>query len=351
MSVESPPGPREGREPFAAGTGGGKIGLSDVAGMSALAGATLLLYLALEQLPLFGGWVALLGTVVGLFAPAPAVHVFLRWGARFGALALAGVSLVLGLSAGWEGALHFLASIGVIAWLLSAAILSGRSVEAAVAWSVVGVSVGVGVLYASGALGVDGERVVSVLGPEMDEAARRIPGTLSGIDRAEFNRMIRILGRLLPAVAVMQATLIALLNYTLIRHVWTARGSGALFPPRELGRWSMPEPAVWALIACGVMMFVLRGGGLFWGVGNFLLVLLFGYFLQGLAIFHFWFRRHGVAVPFRLPVYFLAVAFSYAVAAFGLFDLWFDFRKIRPAGPPSDRPDGGGNGGGGGAPS
>ena len=91
----------------------------------------------------------IVGAVVGLFAPAPSIQVFLRWGTRAGIAGLLGVAFALGLAGGWGSSLQFLASIGVIVWMLSVAILSGRSVEVAVGWSVLGAALHLGRAMAS----------------------------------------------------------------------------------------------------------------------------------------------------------------------------------------------------------
>jgi hypothetical protein len=320
------------------------IAFSDLAAIVGLFGLTFLLFLVLERMALYGGVVGVLSAMAGLFSPAPAVHVFLRWGSRVGTIGLVVVALVLGWVGGWSTALEFMVSIGIIAWVLSTAILARRPVEVAVGWCLVGAAAGIGMLYVMDAMGINPESVAPLLRPEVDEGVQQLPGAVNGLNREEFGQLVRIIGRLMPAVAVVQAALISLLNYTLIRYFWTSRGAGVLFPARDLALWSMPETAVWALIGAGVLAFFLGEGVLFWVMSNVLLVLAFGYFLQGLAIFHFLSRKYGIAVFVRIPLYFFAVTFSYAVAAFGLFDLWFDFRKIRAAGSSSDQSDGGGDG-------
>ena len=318
----------------------GGILLSDAAQILGLGGATFLLYLALERLPLMGGVIGVLGAIVGLFSPAPAIQVFLRWGTGAGSAVILGVGAVLAWAEGWEISLQFLASIGVIAWLLAASISAGRPIERAVGISILGAAIGLGVLYAVLILGGSGDGLSVFLGPEGEKVLRRLPGGAAGAQQEELSRLIRIMGHLIPAFAVMQATLTSLLNYMLLRHIWTLRGAGGLFPARDLGRWSMAEPAVWALIVSTGLLYFLRGTSLAWVMGNVLLILLFGYFLQGISVTHFLFRKMGVAVIYRIPLYFFVLTFSYVVAALGLFDLWFDFRKIRTAAPSADKEDG-----------
>lgn len=306
-----------------------------------LAGASLLLYMVMERLPMMGGLLGLLGGTAGLFSPAPAVQIFLRCGSRVGLISLLGAALALTAVGGWGSALQYLTTIGVVAWVLAIAIFGRRPVETAVGWSVLGVAAGMGILYGIQVLGLGGNIVTGVLGPEGERALHQISGAPKGPAGEEVARLIRVMGRLMPAIVVVQAALISLLNYSLVRHLWTLRGDGRLFPEMDLGRWSMPETAVWPLIASGLLLFFLWGGPVSWVLANFVLLLLFGYFLQGLAVVHFWCRRLGVSVILRIPLYFISVALSYVIAAFGLFDLWFDFRKLRKTGisPEVESPD------------
>ncbi len=338
---DSPPGrAREetGSETPADPPGQSYLGTGRIVG---LAGGSLLLYMVMERLPMMGGLLGLIGGTAGLFSPAPAVQIFLRCGSRVGLISLIGVALALVAVGGWASALQYLTTIGVVAWVLAIAILGGRSVETAVGWSVLGVAAGMGLLYGIQVLGLGGNIVTGALGPEGERTLHQMSGAPQGPAGEEVARLIRVLGRLMPAIVVVQAALISLLNYSLVRRLWTLRGAGRLFPEMDLGRWSMPEAAVWPLIASGLLLFFLWGEPVSWVLANLVLLLLFGYFLQGLAVVHFWCRRLGVSVVFRIPLYFISVALSYVIVAFGLFDLWFDFRKLRKTGisPEVESPD------------
>ncbi|NPV04814.1 MAG: YybS family protein [Syntrophaceae bacterium] len=102
----------------------------------------------------------------------------------------------------------------------------------------------------------------------------------------------------------------------------------------DLTRWKMPDWAVWFVIASGIAMIVpeetLQIAGL-----NVLIVVLFLYLLQGLAIVQFFFRQKNIPRYLRALFYALIVLYQYLlvfVSALGLFDLWVDFRKMnRPA--------------------
>jgi len=87
---------------------------------------------------------------------------------------------------------------------------------------------------------------------------------------------------------------------------------------------------VWALISAGIVLF--SGVELLvLSAVNLLLVLLVVYFFQGMAIVSYFFnKRHlpgglkGLAYIFIFLMWYLGAL----VVALGLFDLWFDFRKL-----------------------
>jgi uncharacterized protein YybS (DUF2232 family) len=101
-------------------------------------------------------------------------------------------------------------------------------------------------------------------------------------------------------------------------------------------RWELPELLVWVFIGSGVLFLTgvpwLRVIGL-----NGLVVLLGLYFLQGLSIAAFLFRR------FQLPRFLATLSvillvfqpfFTLLVAGLGLFDVWFAFRRLSLPRPP-----------------
>ena len=97
----------------------------------------------------------------------------------------------------------------------------------------------------------------------------------------------------------------------------------------DLTLWKAPEKLVWLLITSGLMMLapveILETVGI-----NLLILCCLVYLFQGLAIAGFFFRCKKVPVFFRWLFYMLIVVQQYMVIlviAFGLFDIWIDFRK------------------------
>lgn len=110
----------------------------------------------------------------------------------------------------------------------------------------------------------------------------------------------------------------------------TGRGKFTL-PGVAFHHFKIAEPVVWLLIGAGFALLLpmvwLQSVAL-----NFLTVLLPLYFLQGMAIITFYFKKKAFSFLARVFAYTLVLVVSplpLMVTALGIFDLWFDFRKPR----------------------
>jgi uncharacterized protein YybS (DUF2232 family) len=98
----------------------------------------------------------------------------------------------------------------------------------------------------------------------------------------------------------------------------------------KLTLWKAPEFIVWFVIAGGLILLLPVGDLKLAGI-NLLIVTGTIYFLQGLAIVAFYLERWKL--PFYVNGFVYAVLFlqqfaSMAMVVLGLFDVWFDFRKL-----------------------
>ena len=104
----------------------------------------------------------------------------------------------------------------------------------------------------------------------------------------------------------------------------------------ELTKWKAPDGIVWLLIIAGAAILIpsvigLKSLGMVVMGLNILIVVLFIYFLQGLAIVEFFFKTRQVPRLLRFLFYFIIMIQQYLVlvlSAAGLFDLWVDFRRL-----------------------
>lgn len=131
-----------------------------------------------------------------------------------------------------------------------------------------------------------------------------------------------------PALAMSGAVFTIWINLLVGR--WFFRIKGLTFPNfGDLAAWKAPEKLVWILIAAGGMIFVPAEGFTIVGL-NLLIICGLIYLFQGLAIASFFFREKRIPMIVRWLFYVLILIQQYIliiVIAFGLFDMWVDFRK------------------------
>lgn len=120
-------------------------------------------------------------------------------------------------------------------------------------------------------------------------------------------------------------------------------GAPERFTPLDNLRVMIPDLAVFPFIICGLLTLV-RVDALRWWCYNILIILAFMYFLCGLSIFGWFIGRMGMPLVFKVLITLFVLTwppFLLLLAGVGLFDQWFDFRKLRvpgaggPPGPPA----------------
>jgi uncharacterized protein YybS (DUF2232 family) len=148
--------------------------------------------------------------------------------------------------------------------------------------------------------------------------------------RTHVQDAFRAVVQLLPALFVLSTAAAALLNYGVVRLLWRRLGGQPPLPEMKLAQWKAPEVCVWVLIASGLGSFVPSPVIPVVGL-NMLLLLSLVYLVQGLGIMVFYLNRASVPPILRSLAYVVLIIqplLLLGVAAFGLFDLWFDFRRI-----------------------
>jgi uncharacterized protein YybS (DUF2232 family) len=102
------------------------------------------------------------------------------------------------------------------------------------------------------------------------------------------------------------------------------------YPFVEMDRWSSPEHMVWGVIAAGFILLLFEGT-LKMAAVNGLIVMIVIYAFHGLSILLFYLNKYRVPSWIRFGVYFLLLfqqVFICVLALAGLFDQWFNFRKM-----------------------
>jgi uncharacterized protein YybS (DUF2232 family) len=291
-----------------------------------LAALTVMLFAAARYVPI-------LGLLVSLFAPTPILLATLRYGFHPGLLALGLSSLSLALLFGNFQSTIFLAEYGVMALVMAEAIKRQWSIERTILASTALPAVASGALLALLISSVDLGAVKQHLEGDLNQALHQLLSDREGLSDAALRGYVQevfgIVLQLLPALFVLSTAAGALLNYGVVRLLWDRLGNRPPLPTLTLAQWRAPEVCVWVLIASGISSFLPFLGMQIVGL-NVLLLVTFVYLVQGLGVMVFYLNRASVPPILRSLAYIFLVIqplFLLGVAAFGLFDLWFDFRR------------------------
>jgi len=135
--------------------------------------------------------------------------------------------------------------------------------------------------------------------------------------------------RIMPGITISCTLGICWINMLIARRYCRTLGPNAC-QLEDLTRWKAPEPLVWLVIASGLIL-IAPLPGLRYPALNALVVLGSIYFLQGLAITSFFLAKWKLPLLMRTLIYAVLALqqfASMATAMVGLFDMWFDFRKM-----------------------
>ncbi|MDD5560477.1 DUF2232 domain-containing protein [Candidatus Methylomirabilis sp.] len=300
------------------------------------------LCLASLTLALAGGMIPIPGIFFGLLTPLPLILLSVRHGR---VAALLGVLAVGTCLAGLLGSGHawvFYIEFGLPAIVLAEAIRRQWAPEVSVAAGSLAVIVGglAGLfILAWGA----GGSMLDLLKYRLDIAVREAMELYSkvGVSPDEvgplFGSVEEVRGFLLttsPGLFMAAALLSTSANFFLAR-----RGSADNAAPGSSKpgfAWRMPDLLVWVFIGSAVLL--LSGLPIAKEIGfNGLLVMMTLYFLQGLAIATFWFRRLGLSPlvgMLGVVLLLLQPLLLFLLALVGLFDIWVVFRRHSLPRPP-----------------
>ncbi len=338
------------------------------------AGLSVGLFVSMSLLPLFG-------VFLGIFTPAPLFFFYYRRGRLFGltmtGLAILGVLAIYALVGRSFGVIFFF-ECAILAVVMAEAFIRRLGPTRAVGYPA-GVILGMGVVLMLGAslfLGQNpwdfakavverqvhgslqvyelllsgGDQAPGQPAPALQDQPRGSAGevdpapleqpeqaeeTPSGLSLSpELTRLASVLISLFPGFMVLGTILVVWANFMVGRH-FVGRTAG--LPPEfsDLTVWSAPEPLIWVVIACGFGIFLpFRTLNILAANGLLMLGLL--YFFQGLSIVAFWLEKKGAPVFLKTAAYTLIAlmqTIDVMIAALGLFDMWFDFRKLKKSQP------------------
>ena len=152
------------------------------------------------------------------------------------------------------------------------------------------------------------------------------------VDRQMLEKASSLFVLIFPGIFINSYLTMVWLNIILIKKVLVKKGI-IVKSIENLNQWKTPDYLVFGVIALSVLIFLpiypLKVIAI-----NCLIILMFVYFFQGIAVASFFFQKKKW--PFALRFFFYTLIaiqplFMFLVIGFGLFDTWINFRKLDTA--------------------
>lgn len=138
--------------------------------------------------------------------------------------------------------------------------------------------------------------------------------------------------RLSPALAVLAAAFTVLINLGVFWRLSGRQQRSGYMLFNDLVRWATPDWLIWVLLSTGFGLFIPVDALSTIALDLFVCVAAV-YFCQGLAIMAFYFKVLAMPPLARGLIYFVTIVqpvLAALVCAVGIFDLWIDFRRLKP---------------------
>jgi uncharacterized protein YybS (DUF2232 family) len=295
--------------------------------------AAVLIFLTSFQVPI-------LGIAMSLLKPLPLMILSYRWGLRAGGLAALMGSLVISLMVAPLLGIIFFAEFGLLGLVLYHYVVRrGLSWDRGILFSsiaVLGVLILLVFVYGMAASldivdWMRGEILETTQALLPPHPAKSTTGQNPWVTPEKLTEFIL---RVLPALMILTVWLEGIVNVALLKRITNhaAFDSHRFTLQPEFSAWLCPDRLVWAGILGGFLILTKNSVLVIIGI-NMVILLAAIYFLQGIAIISFFFKKRSVPLGLRVMGYTLIgiiQVLPILVAALGLFDIWIDFRKLRP---------------------
>jgi uncharacterized protein YybS (DUF2232 family) len=146
---------------------------------------------------------------------------------------------------------------------------------------------------------------------------------------ASLDQISAVLAAVLPSLILVSLAFVAWACLLLARPLFRVKSMP--YPDYgHLTHWKAQENLVWAVIGCGIFLFLPFKGLAVIGA-NGLILFLMVYFLQGISIVSYLFEKKNVPRFLRILIYIFIGLQQLAlllVIGMGFFDMWINFRKL-----------------------
>lgn len=285
-----------------------------------LAALTVVLYLASIYIPV-------LGFLVSFLCPLPVMFLAIRWGARVGVLASFVASILVLAFAGVMQALTCFVGFSLLGIAMGVTVRKGYPFPEVLALNT-GVSLLSKLLLVVLALLVVGKNPLTENLQFLEETLKRTPWITRNLPSVEgFTQLVRIA---IPALLVVASLLDTACNFLLGR--WVGGRIGVSFPDvPPFSEWRLPRSVFWVFVLGWILL--LFGGSTALGrIGmNVQIVTQLLFLLQGLSLVYYFLGKRVRSRAVRVGILVFLVLqplFSSLLSWLGVFDVFFDFRKL-----------------------
>lgn len=152
------------------------------------------------------------------------------------------------------------------------------------------------------------------------------------VDQQMLEKASSLFVVIFPGIFINSYLTMIWLNILLIKKLLLKKGI-LIKSIENLNQWKAPDYLVFGVIALSVLIFLPVDVLKLLSV-NCLIILMFVYFFQGIAVVSFFFQKKNAPFALKFFLYILIAIqplFMFLVIGFGLFDTWINFRKLDTA--------------------
>lgn len=280
-----------------------------------------------------------LGIFVNSFTPFPLIIIYYLFGRRAGLLASGAIAVLLTLVIGKQFGLLFVVQYGLMAFLVGE--LASRGYE----WNIIMftgtiVPILAGVVLFALYAAVSEHSLIASLQVMVADNVRNslkiyadmgIRFDQQLIGEQEIVALSKTMVMVIPAILTVGSIVSVVVNSLAAHYMVAKRYGTTLFREVDASLWSVPDNLIWVIIGGGVLMILSSGVAHIIGL-NTLIVMSALFFLQGISITIFFFRKRGLHILVRIAIYGIILSqpiLLVLIIVFGMADIWVDFRKIR----------------------
>ncbi len=280
-------------------------------------------------------YIPVLGMLLSFLCPLPVMFLVIRWHWKVGLLAALVASLIVFVFAGVMQALTCLLGFTLLGIVMGLTIRKGWSSLEVIGWNTL-VSLLSKLSLIGLALLVLNKNPITENIVIMEEALQSVSQWFQNVGETNIRSIIDFMRLALPAILIVASLFDTTFNFLLGRFV--GQKIGLRFPDFvPFSQWQMPRSVFWAFVLSWFL--VLAGGSTFLSkIGlNLQIVTQVLFFIQGLSLVYYFLSRYIRSKGVKLVILlFLALQplFSTLLAWLGVFDVWFDFRKLYSNGTP-----------------